>query len=249
MSIIVQRKHVVAPEDRAEYERMSSRGTWPTFLHFGSKMLAYGAWMFGGGPVDGVITHQAYADLTHWQATRARFAGRPGAFYEDEAIMAETAEVRELWAERGRLMRGTEARIIELDDEVSSPGVHYRSPDTPPADPPPTFGAGSVVSERTYRLAPGGEADFLRLSRDHVWPWLAQQDARMIAFGRDPLGPSDEVITMYAFRSLAEWQRLSRPSPELASDEVARAWSERSALIQRHQGRLLIVATDFGTPV
>ena len=43
MSIIVQRKHVVAPEDRAEYERMSSRGTWPTFLHFGSKMLAYGA--------------------------------------------------------------------------------------------------------------------------------------------------------------------------------------------------------------
>ena len=71
----------------------------------------------------------------------------------------------------------------------------------------------------------------------------------MIAFGHDPLGPSDDVITMYAFRSMAEWHRLSRPSLELASDDVARAWSERSALIERHQGRLLLVATDFGTPV
>ena len=42
MSIIVQHTHVVAPEDRAEYERMSSRGTWSTFLHFASKMVAYG---------------------------------------------------------------------------------------------------------------------------------------------------------------------------------------------------------------
>ena len=249
MSIIVQRKHVVALEDRAEYERMSSRGTWPTFLHFGSRMLAYGTWIFGGGPVDGVVTHQACADLTHWQATRAMFAGTPGAFYEDLAIMAATAEVREIWAERGRLMRGTEARIIDVNDEVSNADVHYRGPGTPPAEPPPTFGAGSVVSERTYRLTPGGEADFLRLSHDYIWPWLEQQDARMIAFGRDPLGPSDEVITIYAFRSLAEWHRLSRPSPELASDDVAQAWSERSTLIQRHQGRLLLVATDFGTPV
>ena len=199
--------------------------------------------------MDGVVTHQAYADLTHWQATRAKFEGTPGAFYEDEAIMAATAEVRKIWAERGRLMRGTEARIIDVNDEVSNAGVHYRSPGTPPAEPPPTFGVGSVVSERTYRLAPGGEADFLRLSHDHIWPWLEQQDARMIAFGRDSLGPSDEVITIYAFRSLAEWHRLSRPSPELASDDVAQASSERSTLIQRHQGRLLLVATDFGTPV
>ena len=104
MSIIVQRRHIVAPADRAQYERMSSEGLWNTFLHFGSKMLAYGAWAFGDGPVDGVITNQAYADMTHWLATRQSFQGRTGAFYEDETIMAETAAFRELSASRERLI-------------------------------------------------------------------------------------------------------------------------------------------------
>ena len=38
MSIIVQRKHMLPPADRAEYERMSADGVWPTFLEFGSRI-------------------------------------------------------------------------------------------------------------------------------------------------------------------------------------------------------------------
>lgn len=248
MSIIVQRTHIVPAGDRERYEQLSAQGVWPTFLHFGSRMLAYGSWAFGGGPVDGVVTHQAYADLEHWLATRARFAGAPGAFYEDEAIMAETAATRELAAERRQLMKGTAARIIEVDDAVSDPGVYYRRAGMPPVEPPATFGRGSVVSERSYQVE-GGRDEFLRLSRDYVWPWLEQHGARMIAFGHDPLGASDELITLFAFRTLPEWQRLSRPSAEEASAEVEQAWQQRATLIRRHSGRLLVVATDFGSPV
>ena len=106
-----------------------------------------------------------------------------------------------------------------------------------------------MVSERTYRLAAGTQPEFQRLSREQIWPWLTAQGARLIAYGHDPLGPSDEMITLVAFRSLPDWHRLSHPVAELASSEVRQAWDARAALIQRHRGRLLIVDTDFGTPV
>ena len=249
MSIIVQRKHMLPPADRAEYERMSADGVWPTFLEFGSRMLAYGTWIFGGGPVDGVITNQAYADMEHWAATRARFAGAPGAFYEDAAIMAATEASRAISADRNQMMRGTEARIIEVDDAVTDLGVHYRHPGSSPAELPPTFGRGSVVSERTYQVAPGAQHEFIQISKDHIWPWLEQQGGRMIAAGHDPLAASDELITLFAFRSLVDWERLSRPSDEPAPAEVVQAWQDRGALITRHHGRLLLVGTDFGTLV
>lgn len=249
MSIIVQRKHVIPAADYSEYERMSSQGVWETFLHFGSRQLAYGTWQFGDGRVDGVITHQAYENMAHWHATRAMFMGTPGAFYEDEAIMAETVESREISANRNQLMRGTEARIIDVDDTVVDLQVHYRHPGTPVAEAPPTFGRGSVVSERTYQLAEGARARFVELSRTQIWPWLDAQGARMVAFGHDPLGPSDEVITLFAFRTLPDWERLSRPKDEPAPAEVMQAWQERDALIRRHRGRLLVIATDFGTAV
>lgn len=249
MSIIVQRKHLVAPADRAEFERMSSQGVWETFLRFGSKMLAYGSWVFGGGRVDGVVTHQAYADFEHWQATRPRFAGAPGAFHTDEAIMAETEATRAISAGRRSLVTGSEPRVIEVNDDVREPGVFYRREGTPPADPPPTYGRGSVVSERTYALAGGAEPEFRRLSQEQLWPWLEQQGARLIAYGQDPLGPSDEVTTLFAFRSLTDWHRLSRPSADGARPEAARAWEQRAALIRSHHGRLLAIETDFGTAV
>ena len=249
MSIIVQRNFRVAHPDQPEFERLSSEGVWKQRLHMGSQMVAYGRWTFGGGRSDEVTANGAYADFEHWIATRDTFAGAPGALYEDEAIAAETSEAREIAAGRPALVSSYETRIIEVNDDVSAPRVYYRRPGMPPAEPPPTFGRGSVVSERTYQLAEADQAEFLRLSRHYIWPWLAGQGARMIAYGHDPLGASDEVITLFAFRSLPEWQRLSRPSVEQASAEVAQAWRQRAALIRQHRGRLLIIDTDFGTPI
>jgi len=58
------------------------------------------------------------------------------------------------------------------------------------------------------------------------------------------------VMTLFAFRSLAEWHRLSRPTAELQPPQpVVAAWQQRHQIVQRQWGRLLIVGTDFGTKV
>jgi hypothetical protein len=243
MSILVQREFKVPRADRAEFERQSREGLWPAFLHFGALMVAYGTWGFGGSG-EYVLTHTVYADFDHWLATRA---GR-GAFYDDPAMLEETKELRPIFAQRGRLVESSQARVIDLDDAVSQPQPRYRKPGEPLVEAPPTFGAGSVVSERTYALAPGSEADFLRISRDHIWPWLAQQGGRLIGFGRDPLATPNEVLTLFAFPSLPAWHRLSRPGADVQPPaDVLAAWAERERLVERQSGRLLIVGTEFGT--
>ncbi len=245
MSIVVQRRHLVAREHRARFEQLSAEGVWPALLQFGSRMLAYGSWPFGG-PDDGVVTHTAYEGFEHWLATRSDFSGARGALLQEEALQAPAQMLLHAAEARAALTSGSEARVIEVDDEVCDLGVHYRRGEAPPAAPPLTLGRGSVISERTYQLAYGGQGEFLRLSQTHVWPWLEQQGVRMVAYGHDPLGPSDEVVTLFAFRSLLDWHRLSRPTEERATAEVERAWHRRSALIRRHRGRLLLVETDFG---
>jgi hypothetical protein len=242
VSILVQREFAVAAADQAEFERESREGLWPAFLHFGALMVAYGRWSFGGSG-DALVTHTAYVDFEHWHATRPS-----GAFYQDEAIQEEIRHLRAVYAERNRMVQQSRARIIELDDQVSAPNPFYRKPGQPPAEPPPTFGRGSVLSERTYVLNDGAQTEFLRLSRSLIWPWLESHGGRMVGYGSDPLAPSNEVITLFAFRSLPDWHRLSRPPATLTPPaEVVAAWQQRHMLVQRQWGRLLAVGTDFGT--
>ncbi|MEZ4502073.1 MAG: hypothetical protein R3C39_05575 [Dehalococcoidia bacterium] len=246
MSILVQRKFHVAPKDRAEFERQSREGLWPAFLEFGAQMVAYGRWEFAE-PNDGVVTHTVYEDFEHWNATRKEWLGQPGAFYRDEFVAPLVAPYLPIYDHRNAMIAHSQARLIDVNAEVSAPSVHYRRPGTEPAPAPSTFGRGSVVSERTYSLEPGAEPEFLRLSRELIWPWLESVGARMVVYGQDPLDPPDEVVTLFAFRSLEDWHRLSRPGPELEpSAEVVRAWGQRAALVRSHRGRLLTVLTDFG---
>jgi hypothetical protein len=126
------------------------------------------------------------------------------------------------------------ARLLELDDCGSWHTPHI-----------PGFGRGSVISGRTYALRGAAREEFARLSRQHVWPWLERVGARLVAFGHDPLGIAEEVVTLTAFRSLADWQRLSHPdaSPDVPSN-VVRAWNQHAALLTHSNGRLLVVDAD-----
>jgi hypothetical protein len=243
MSILIQREFTVGMADRAEFERQSRDGLWPAYLHFGSPMVAYGTWGFGGDG-DVVVTHTVYTNFEHWLATRAGI----GAFYHDPAMLEEIKELRKVYEQRGQIIGSSRARIVELNDAASRPRPLYRKPGEPIPEPPPTFGRGSVVSERSYALTADAHAEFMRLSRELIWPWLEQQGGRAIAVGRDPLAPSEEVITLFAFRSLPDWHRLSRPLAELQPPAtVVAAWEARRHLVQRQWGRLLIVGTDWGT--
>lgn len=244
MAILVQREFTVALSDRARFEELSRTGVWPSMLRYGSLMVGYGFWAFGG-PGDVVTTHSVYRDMEHWLGTRIG-----GALESDPRIREQAAEFHEAKSARPPLIAHSRARMIELDDHVSNLDPKARTADDPLAVAPVNFGAGSVISELCYELTDSGRRqEFERLSHEHIWPWLETQGARLIGFGRDPLGPAQQVVTLFAFRSLEDWYRLSRPSSDLHPPaEAMDAWNERHRLIASQSGRLLRVATDWGTP-
>jgi hypothetical protein len=239
--IMVQRESRVDPRDRAAFEEQSREGMWPAFLHFGVPMIAYGTWGFGG-PDDVVVTHHVYESLDHWNATRQG----TGAYYADPAMLEETKELRPKYVSRDSMVASSSARLIELDDTVSRPRAFVRRPGQQIADLPPTFGAGSVISERTLTITPGKKGEFRRLSAEIVWPWLESQGGRAIGLGNDLMGSSDEVSTWFAFASLEEWYRFARPQSAHAPASVAEAYTARANLVEAQRGRLLIVGTDWG---
>jgi hypothetical protein len=244
MAILVQREFTVPLADRAQFEDLSRNGVWPSMLRYGSLMVGYGFWAFGGAG-DVVVTHSVYRDMEHWLGTRIG-----GNLQAHEEIRAQAAEFEVAKKARPPLITHSRARILELDDHLLTIEPKPRTPADPLAVAPDTFGAGSVISELCYELNDSTQQQqFERLSHEHIWPWLETQGARLVAFGRDPLGPAQEVVTLFAFRSLDDWYRLSRPGSDLhPPTETTTAWNERHRLVRSQRGRLLRVATDWGTP-
>lgn len=239
--IMVQRESRVAPKDRAAFEEQSREGMWPAFLHFGAPMVAYGTWGFGG-PDDVVVTNHVYESLDHWSATRQE----TGAYYADAAMLQEIKDLHPRYASRDELVESSAARLIELDETVSRPRAFFRRPGQQLADLPPTFGRGSVISERTLTIAAGMKGEFRRLSAEIVWPWLESQGGRAIGLGNDLMGSSNEISTWFAFRSLEEWYRSARPQSAHAPAHVAEAYTARANMVEAQRGRLLIIGTDWG---
>ena len=245
MAILVQREFSVPQADRTRFEELSRTGVWPSMLRYGSLMAGYGFWAFGG-PGDVVVTHSVYRDMEHWLGTRGG-----GALEADPRIREQAAEFEQAKAARPPLITHSRARMLDLDDHVSDLDPRPRGADDPLAVAPKNFGRGSVISELTYELSDASHRqEFERLSHERIWSWLETQGARLIAFGRDPLGPAQEVVTLFAFRTLEDWYRLSRPTTELhPPPEATEAWNDRHRLIVSQRGRLLRVATDWGRPV
>jgi len=244
MSILVQREFTVLQAERERFEELSRTGVWPTMLRYGSLMTGFGFWAFGG-PGDVVVTHSLYRDMEHWSGTRAG-----GHLEADPQIRAQAAEFEAAKKARPPLIQHSRARMIDVDDHVSPLRPAPRTPDDPLAVPPPNFGRGSVISELRYTLVDANaRTEFEQLSHEHIWPWLGTQGARMIGFGSDPLGPANEVITLFAFPGLEDWHRLARPTvDEHPPADTVEAWNHRHRLVTSQQGRLLRVATDWGKP-
>ncbi|TAJ18181.1 MAG: hypothetical protein EPO65_09430 [Dehalococcoidia bacterium] len=244
MSILVQREFAVAPADRPEFERQSREGLWPAFLHFGAPMVAYGTWAFGG-PSDVVVTHTTYADLAHWAATRQGV----GAYYQDAAMRAEIEPYLKVYGNRGEVIGSSIASLFEMDDAVSRARPVARQAGQPVPEAPPTFGRGSVISERTISVPPANLAEFRRLSAEVIWPWLESHGGRVLGMGHNLMGPSDEVTTWFAFRSLGEWYRQQHPSQMGAPAAVVGAFTSRASFVRQKSGRILMIGSDFGVKV
>jgi len=247
--ILVQREFAVPPESKAEFERQSREGLWPTFLHFGAQMVAFGSWAFGDDSVP-LVTHTAYEDFDHWEATRGASSlnaiNQKQSFYEDEAIMNETEELRGKFANRNALVTSSKASPFEIIMEAPHPSPFYRRAGQRLADEPPTFGRGSIISERTIALEEGRRDEFVRLSSEVVWPWLESQGGRGIAIGHNLMGNSNEITTWFAFPSISLWYACARPATANAPSEVVDAYQTRHSWVRHQRGRVLLVGTDWG---
>lgn len=243
MGILVQRAFSVAPDDRREFERQSREGIWARMRYFGSDMIAYGAWGFGGRG-DVVVTNSAYEDFDHWTATRAW-----GAFQTDPERLAETEGPAAIAAGRPRLIRESATHVIEYDDELSEPSPRYRQLGEELLDLPPTFGPRSLVVETNFELAPGDRDALIALSAGEIWAWYTEQGARLLLVGRDMLRGRRDVTVMLAYRSVSEWQRLGGAAGRGAPAGVGAALERRDEMIRTERTRVLMIGTTHGRPV
>lgn len=242
--ILVQREFTVPREHRAEFERQSREGLWPAFLRYGAQMVAFGSWGFGGSS-EPLVTHTVYEDFDHWQATR-----RPdGAVFQDARLNEETTEFRATFANRADLISNSTANPYELFPQTTRYRPFVRSAGQDLAEMPPTFGQGSVISERTLAIEDGRQEEFIRVSMETIWPWLESQGGRGMAIGHNMMGASNEITTWFAFPSMSLWYRCARPTTAHAPAEVVAAYTARQELVRYQRGRILTIGTDFGAPI
>jgi len=193
-----------------------------------------------------LVTHSAYRDMKHWLGTRAG-----GSLEHNSEIRAQAAEFEEAKKARLATIQHSRARMFDLDDHLFPLNPAPPTPDDPLAEAPSTFGRGSVISELCYQLVDASaRTEFEQISHEHIWPWLESQGGQLIALGRDPLGPPNEIVTHFAFPGLEHWHRLARPAAEdHPPTETVEAWNHRHRLVASQRGRLLRVGTDGETTI
>jgi hypothetical protein len=113
----------------------------------------------------------------------------------------------------------------------------------------------AIVVQRSFTIERGSFDEFERLSREGIWPYMEARGARILGLFRNLHGgPSDEVVLLTAYHSMAHWEatRLELPPPPGASDELmelARRASEaqraRVKLTRVSSTRVLALATSW----
>jgi hypothetical protein len=83
----------------------------------------------------------------------------------------------------------------------------------------------TIVVQRSFTIERGTFAEFERLSREGVWPYMEARGCRILGLYTNLHGgPSNEVILNTAYASMAHWEatRDEAPLPDDASEEVRR---------------------------
>jgi hypothetical protein len=113
----------------------------------------------------------------------------------------------------------------------------------------------TVVVQRSFTIEKGTLAEFERLSREGIWPYMEARGCKILGlFTNMHGGPSDEVILLTAYDSMAHWEstRLDLAPPADTSQEVkdlarnaAAAGRERNKLTRVSGTRVLRPVTNW----
>ncbi len=81
----------------------------------------------------------------------------------------------------------------------------------------------TVVVQRSFTIERGTLREFERLSRDGIWPYMEARGCKILGlFANVHGGPSDEVVLLTAYDSMAHWEntRLDLEPPAGSSEEL-----------------------------
>ena len=82
----------------------------------------------------------------------------------------------------------------------------------------------TVVVQRSFTIERGTVREFERLSREGIWPYMEARGCKILGlFTNLHGGPSDEVVLLTAYNSMAHWEntRLDLEPPAGSSAELA----------------------------
>jgi hypothetical protein len=112
----------------------------------------------------------------------------------------------------------------------------------------------AIVVQRSFIIERGSFAEFERLSREGIWPYMEARGCRIVGlFTNVHGGPNDEVILLTAYDSLAHWEatRLDVAPPtddpqlKALQQKAVEAGRERNKLTRVSSTRVLRLATDW----
>ncbi|MBI5949326.1 MAG: NIPSNAP family protein [Chloroflexi bacterium] len=95
----------------------------------------------------------------------------------------------------------------------------------------------AVVVERSFTVERGSARKFEQLSREGVWPYMEARGCKILGlFVIIHGGPSDEIILLTAYDSMAHWESTRddvAPPPEASAEAKALYPAFRDALLAR----------------
>ena len=113
----------------------------------------------------------------------------------------------------------------------------------------------AFVVERSFSIERGSLGEFERLSREGIWPYMEARGCKILGlFSIAHGGPSDEIVLLTAYASMAHWEgtRLDLPPPDGSSDQLrelarqaAEASRERNKLTRVSSTRVLRSVTEW----
>ncbi len=113
----------------------------------------------------------------------------------------------------------------------------------------------TVVVQRSFTIRRGSFAEFERLSREGIWPYMEARGCKLVGFFTNMHGgPSNEVVLNTAYASMAHWES-TRDDAALPADanESTRslhaayldALRARRALTEVSSTRVFRLATEW----
>ena len=110
----------------------------------------------------------------------------------------------------------------------------------------------AIVVERSFTIERGTAVEFERLSREGVWPYMEARGCKILGlFMNLHGGPSNEIVLLTAYDSMAHWEatRDEAPLPNTADDDLKAKYDAFRQALRARRDLTLVTSTRVLRPI